>query len=258
MKKYKDDGRVCESCIGYVSCLTWMQKELKAKRSSCNGWYYANKEQVEAMLEYFENKTKGKRTSMKKYDEDEEGCNSCMGNDNCFEWKWQLNGNSERSCGNEFYANKKQVEAMLEYYKNKETKDINFQVGDCVTSLSLGEGYISIIKDTTHKYPVSFKTCEGTHTFVFTKKGFRQGQPFMRDLYHGHDLNIEVDEKLPNRKVDKWVFLYTDDTGQEVNVSRHFVTETACEAGMYRATYVLDFTVLSKPIKIQVLAKGTL
>jgi len=192
MKKCKDDGRVCESCIGYVSCLTWMQKELKAKRSSCNGWYYANKEQVEAMLDCWEN------------------------------------------------------------------KNTDFQVGDYATSLSLGEGYISIIKDTTHKYPVSFKTCEGTHTFVFTKKGFRQGQPFMRDLYHGHDLNIEVDEKLPNRKVDKWVFLYTDDTEHEVNVSRHFVTETACEAGMYRATYVLDFTVLSKPIKIQVLAKGTL
>ena len=190
MKKCKDDGRVCESCIGYVSCLTWMQKELKAKRSSCNGWYYANKEQVKAMLEYWEN------------------------------------------------------------------KNTDFQVGDYATSLSLGEGYISIIKDTTHKYPVSFKTCEGTHTFVFTKKGFRQGQPFMRDLYHGHDLNIEVDEKLPNRKVDKWVFLYTDDTEHEINVSRHFVTETACEAGMYRATYVLDFTVLSKPIKIQILVKG--
>ena len=50
MKKYEDDGRDCESCIGYVSCLTWMQKELKAKRPSCNGWYYANKEQVEGLL----------------------------------------------------------------------------------------------------------------------------------------------------------------------------------------------------------------
>ena len=50
MKRYEDDGRDCESCIGYVSCLTWMQKELKAKRPSCNGWYYANKEQVEGLL----------------------------------------------------------------------------------------------------------------------------------------------------------------------------------------------------------------
>jgi len=193
MKKCKDDERVCESCIGYVSCLTWMQKELKAKRSSCNGWYYANKEQVEAMLEYWENKTMG---------------------------------------------------------------SLNFRVGDKVWSIQYGNGIITTTKSNFKQLPIEVKFKE--ITYAYTTQGKITRKDITRDLYHGHNLNIEVDEKLPIRKVDKWVFLYTDDTEQEVNVSKHFVTETACEAGMYRATYVLDFTVLSKPIKIQVLAKGTL
>ena len=50
MIKYNEDGRECESCMGYISCLDWMQDGLKAKRDSCKGWYYANKEQVEGLL----------------------------------------------------------------------------------------------------------------------------------------------------------------------------------------------------------------
>ena len=50
MIKYNEDGRECESCMGYISCLDWMQDGLKAKRDSCKGWYYANKTQVEGLL----------------------------------------------------------------------------------------------------------------------------------------------------------------------------------------------------------------
>ena len=71
MIKYNEDGRECESCIGYVSCLTWMQDGLKAKRPSCNGWYYANTEQVEGLLTdwYYR---RGKIKPKKEYDMSEQ------------------------------------------------------------------------------------------------------------------------------------------------------------------------------------------
>jgi len=189
---------------------------------------------------------------MKKYNEDGRECESCMWYISCFYLDaGQIKG-KKGFCKGWYYVNKEQVKDILKYWENK---DLDFIEGDKVYSFQFGNGVITAIN------PKNYKKClraEFKDKFYchYTVNGKYHNSDVIRSLYHGHDLNIQVNEKKPIRKVDKWVFLYTDDTGQEVNVSRYFDTEFDCQTGIYRAIYTLDFTVLSKPIKIQVLLKG--
>ena len=189
MIKYKNniDGEKCKSCIGYTSCLTWMQKELKAKRDSCYGWYYANKEQVEDMLEYWESKT---------------------------------------------------------------MKNLDFKKGDKVYSLQFGNGIVTEIKPKEYKehvIRVKFKD----NDCLYNYNGKYNDSEVIRSLYHGHNLNVQVDEKMPIRKVNKWAFLYFCPTNQEPRISKQYDTKFDCEAGIFNAVNFFSFTVLSEPIKIQ-------
>lgn len=56
MKKYNEDGKHCSTCMGDVDCYKWME-EIKIQHCLHNqDKAYANKEECEALLKYWNNK----------------------------------------------------------------------------------------------------------------------------------------------------------------------------------------------------------
>jgi len=157
-----------------------------------------------------ENKSKSKSkkiNKIKKWDEDGGGCLTCMWRkeeDNSCMVRLELGKNkkchpeqSGRKC---CYANKEQITDMLQWSEAKsKTNEIpKFQVGDAVSvinSVDCFETYVTDLKGCyDHSVYVKWKSgsCMG-----FKKDGTRESDKIK--LYHGHDLEAYVKEKLPVR-----------------------------------------------------------
>jgi len=150
---------------------------------------------------------------MKKWDEDGNGCQSCAWRDADRSCQAKQELNSTHPCNGTtgygyFYANKKQVEAMLQWYEEKAKTVPEFQVDDKVFSLLHGNGVIKEILS-TGIYPIMILFPKNTLR-TRTIDGKFNTNNIDRDIYHGHDLEVVVKEKLPIRakKTRKaWVVL---------------------------------------------------
>lgn len=60
MLRYNVDGEGCETCIGCRDCRNW-KREIKVGDRLCCGEFYANKDQAEGLLEYY-NYFRGRRS----------------------------------------------------------------------------------------------------------------------------------------------------------------------------------------------------
>lgn len=86
--------------------------------------------------------------------------------------------------------------------------ELDFQVGDVVTCILHGEGHVSHINNniriTFPVLPIDIK---------YTKKGklYHNKYNKRRTLFHGHNLEVKVNEKKPNRY--KWVNILLDGYG---------------------------------------------
>jgi len=210
---------------------------------------------------------------MKKWSIDTYGCLTCLGASYCDGWKDELkvpeNGIGCIRQDGKYYADREEVEgylAMLRGMAIDETEPEitggsfiacsenieavpEFRVGDEVFSLSSGNGIIvSIINDSRHSITVKFFS-SGEHG-VRTMNGKLWDSRKRRDLYHGHDLEVSVKEKLPVRPKktrEAWVVLTsTYDPG---HIS-HFEFKTELAAIDYCTKYF--GIILSNPIKVEV------
>ena len=147
-----------------------------------------------------------------------------------------------------YYANKKQVEGMLKYWENKvgNMENIGFGIGNRVFDSRFGNGVIVSIGGTKN-YPigVSFKKAR---TVWYTTKGFYSTEDENRSLFHGHDLEIIVKEKLPTPRCVQWIFLYV--LKGIVETSATYNTETECFKAMKNASR--GYPIIKEPFKIEI------
>jgi len=217
MLKWGGDGYGCDFCVGTGDCDGWRSELANAIHTvqRChNGNLYANKIQVESMLEWYKNRIKLKERAMKKYDWDVQGCHTCMGGDKgCLQWKKELKVPAMFACmksHNKYYANKEQISEMLKQRVEKpETVMPNFtefRVNDKVYDLDHKNGYVREIKeDGVYRIKVSFSN--NNKILIYTIDGRASEMDTHRSLFHGHDLEIVVKEILPLRPTEVWVVI---------------------------------------------------
>jgi len=159
---------------------------------------------------------------MKKWYEGGNDCRTCMGHKMCEQWcnSIDTNGNINlRECKDgESYANKEQVEAMIQWCEEKaKAKSVSeFQVDDKVFSLMHGNGVIEKIL-IAGSYPIAISFSKGK-VGVRSIDGKFSINDIGRDLYHGHDLEVIIKEKLPVRiktTHETWVVLWFDKNNGE-------------------------------------------
>lgn len=187
---------------------------------------------------------------MKRYNEDGLQCDTCMGNTGCSDW---LSSIHLYGCGisSRAYANKEQVEWLLEYHENKGGKmeDLCFMVGDKVFTTRFGNGVVDKVGGQGFgSYTVRVKFKEAGIVW-YTPQGFYHTSDTERSLFHGHDLKISMVEKLPVRKQVYWIYLYV--WNNVVETSALFFTEEDCYASM-QILRDGGNSVIKEPFKIEV------
>jgi hypothetical protein len=108
-------------------------------------------------------------------------------------------------------------------------KEVEFRVGDNVWCIKEGNGVVvDIRKNKTYIVKVGFES--GTIE-TYSHNGYMFLKDKIRSLYHGHDLEFNVNEKLPERKVKRWINLYRDTkgvyTGGNIFKTKNVAEETA-------------------------------
>jgi len=245
MKKFNNDEQRCLSCIGYAKgsdCFAWL-KEVRVfcsyKYEPCtNGRYYANAEDVKDMvawsvagglIDVFKNclsaapedmeamLTKKKRELLRGMVIDETGTET------------EITGDS-------FITH----EAVPE-----------FRVGDAISIVQAYRGEVVRIHDEKHSNtPITVKLKDGyiSHLNLNLKGEITAGCG--RKIYHGHDLEVSVKEKLPVRPKktrEAWVVLTsTYDPG----CISHLEFKTELAAIDYCTKHF--GIILSNPIKVEV------
>jgi len=192
---------------------------------------------------------------MKKWDGDGNCCTSCAWRDADSSCKAKQDLNSTHPCNGTaglgcFYANKEQIEAMLQWCEEKaKTKAVpEFQIGDEVTVIEKLHGIITQIDNKSGSYPI-IANLEGKGHFSFNLKG-EANKGRGRMLYHGHDLEVIIKEKLPVRPKktrEAWVVLTS--TYGPGHIS-HFEFKTELAAIDYCTKHF--GIILSNPIKVEV------
>lgn len=196
---------------------------------------------------------------MKKYNEDGKACNTCIGHGRCKDWldSIGLEFCSVRGVG---YANKKQVEDLLahwNYFRGRrsapkpptnEMKNVEFRKGDKVFDLSKGNGIVDKINKADSPYEVIVYFGSGVIE-SYTADGLHITRDKNRMLYHGHDLEVIINEKMPVRTKEAWVFVYKNDLGKKLT-SIPFDTEVQCIQAM--SFHKDGYTIITKPIKIEI------
>jgi len=194
---------------------------------------------------------------MLNWNEDNMGCKSCCGftkNLECSVWLKEIGVQS--SCnpnfGKVYYANKEQVDAMLQWIeektkaKVKETPAPKFQVGDKVSYVITLEGKITSIED-GFKYPIGVDFCVGNRRFNL-KGECSEGCGCV--LHQGHDLEVIVKEKPKKTTRDVWVVICFDPKKGIYN--RTFDSTDANEEYFQSFCESNKHQILSQPIKVEV------
>jgi hypothetical protein len=135
--------------------------------------------------------------------------------------------------------------------KSDKNYDRDFQAGDKVFSLRFGNGVVSRMNDSLAPYHVvcDFGKCGfgKTKYRAYTKEGYYKNDDVVRDLYHGHNKKIVVDESVPVREKIRWVYLYVLYGDLEVSVP--FETQRECR--IHRETRKHENSkTIGKPFKI--------
>jgi len=177
---------------------------------------------------------------MLKHNDDGKVCTTCIGYNNCDCSQWVINCKDDLTgCLNvnnyKFYANKKQVEAMLEWIDNKK-----FKAGDKISRISVDEGYIIHESDDQNRENIAeFKNGE--------RVLFNRNEEGKRTIFHGHDLKIAVNENIPNRPRYIWMVVYMHACS----------TDDECKV-CHSEDEAIDFynkcaIPLAKPIKVEII-----
>lgn len=172
---------------------------------------------------------------MESYDSIINDCGTCMGHKCCKDWRGSLNGGSCTFQNYKYYANKEQVEEILKWHdekygtiqdriKKESVENCDFRVGDDVFDICCGNGKVVSTKKRypTDKYNIGVDFYNGKEK-AYTEAGKNLDKDLFRSLYHGHDLNVTVDEKKPVRYVERWGFIYILDNGK---IKSKFIYET--------------------------------
>jgi hypothetical protein len=272
MKKFNEDRDGCRTCF--------LLENNEFNDKICNrddfGWScYKNAEETEALLKEWDEKN-GSAAEWRKNNvfmvnfDIKDPCEGCIGCGRCDAWKSELK--VLKHCIGNYYANKKQTEALLQWHDKKHgniqdrlkkeasgwsgviyesVDDLDFRVGDAVTVVGLnGIWETEVWKVGPNKpgfYPVRL------HLFGLGEIGFKnngEGGEGSR-LYHGHNLKITVEEKKPVRTVDGWVYLYMT-SENVIKTTGVYSTDTGCESSIEAAKKLLRRNIISAPTKVQI------
>ena len=125
-------------------------------------------------------------------------------------------------------------------------KEIDFRVGDKVFSYRLGNGIVyKTFPSKNTEYCVAVKIGDNDGIYHYTIDGKLDPKDIHRSLFHGHNLEFNVNEKLPVRTVSKWIYLYIGRHG--ITASNPSDTEEMCEELI---AFSENFKVISRPIKV--------
>lgn len=84
---------------------------------------------------------------------------------------------------------------------------MDFRKDDKVWSFRYGNGTVLDINRGSFPIVVEFES--GKEADEYTSDGKLYHEDKVRDLYHGHNVVIHIDEHRPKRKISKWVIRYS-------------------------------------------------
>lgn len=84
---------------------------------------------------------------------------------------------------------------------------MDFRQDDKVWSYRYGNGVIRNLGDERVSYPINVYF-ESGESDEYTIGGKLYSEDNRRDLYHGHDVDIQIVEYLPKREVSEWIIRY--------------------------------------------------
>ncbi len=195
MKKYKEDGKGCMSCFGANFCPSW-RRQLKTipKYNACavaDYKYYANKTETESLLENYKHIPRGSR-------EDLTFCCPKCGSADCMMAPDTEVGRLCCKCDTLWFADKDHTEKLA-------SEDLDFRVGDPAWTASLGNLEIyEIDEKRIYTHPVGMEH----RNIAFMLDGRSVYEMGEKILFHGHDLEATVKEKMPVRTITQYETVY--------------------------------------------------
>jgi hypothetical protein len=175
-----------------------------------------------------------------------------MGHGRCADWKIEVSSNKISPIWclpiGKYYANKNQVEGLISYHENKKN-GIEFMVGDKVFDLIKGNGEV-FRANQGYGYAVWVVFEDGTER-GYSRNGKTTSGGNTRMLFHGHDLTLTINEKVPVRTRSVWVYIFSNEYGK-MRVSSPHNTEEECLTSLRKMKIIWGANILSDPIKVAV------